>query len=86
MKRKWQKLLAICFFTHDTLSMVPNTESLQRDSGQGDTIKLNYLYPEDKNIVIEKISAALKNSRGSLPKLLSKELLLPKELSTARGG
>ena len=64
-------------FTHDNLSG-PLILNLSKEIRQGDTIKLNYLYPEDKNIVIEKISAALKNSRGSLPKLLSKELLLPK--------
>ena len=64
-------------FTHDNLSG-PLMLNLSKEIRQGDTIKLNYLYPEDKNTVIEKISAALKNSRGSLPKLLSKELLLPK--------
>lgn len=64
-------------FTHDNLSG-PLILNLSKEIRQGDTIKLNYLYPEDKNIVIEKISAALKNSRGSLPKLLSKKLLLPK--------
>ena len=44
---------------------------------------LNYLYPCDKNQVLDKINTASKNSKSSLSNLICKEFNLPKSFVSA---
>lgn len=76
-EKKTAEAVGGLLFTHSNLSG-PLILNSSKEIRPGDTIKLNYLYPETKSAVAEKISDSLKNSKTSLPNLLSKELGLPK--------
>ncbi|SCJ72782.1 flavoprotein%2C HI0933 family [uncultured Eubacterium sp.] len=76
-EKKTAEAVGGLLFTHSNLSG-PLILNSSKEIRPGDTIKLNYLYPETKSAVAEKISGSLKNSKTSLQNLLPKELGLPK--------
>ncbi len=76
-ERKAAEAVGDLLFTHSNLSG-PLILNSSKEIRQGDIIKLNYLYPETKSAVAEKISNCSKNRKASLSNLLSKELDLPK--------
>lgn len=64
-------------FTHENFSG-PLILNISKDITKGDKIMLNYLYPCDKTIALERINNAVNTSNLSLQNILSKELHLPK--------
>lgn len=76
-ERKIFEAAGSLLFTHSNLSG-PLILNSSKEIREGDTIKLNYLYPETKSAVMEKLNAILKNNKTSLQNLLSREWNLPK--------
>lgn len=64
-------------FTHENFSG-PLFLNFSKDITINDKIMLNYLYPCDKIIAMERISNAVQNSKMNLQNILSKEMHLPK--------
>ena len=67
-------------FTHENFSG-PLFLNFSKDITINDKIVLNYLYPCDKTIAMERISNAVQHSKMNLPNTLSKGMHLPRSFS-----
>ena len=80
--RKITEGVGSLLFTHENFSG-PLFLNISKDITKDDKIVLNYLYPCDKIIALERINHAVQNSKMNLPNTLSKETHLPKSFLQA---
>lgn len=68
--------------THENFSG-PLILNFSKDITKDDKIVLNYLYPCDKKMVLDRLNKAVKNSKAALAGIISREFGLPKSFAAA---
>ncbi len=68
--------------THENFSG-PLILNFSKDITKNDKIVLNYLYPCDKTVVLDRLNRAAKHSKASTAGIISREFGLPKNFATA---